>query len=824
MRNSFRWSAPRAWPVLALPAALAGAAALSFLVSAAPAAAQPTPPGADDAPSATGRVGGAVTDALGRPLAGAAVSLQRADGTVVARSTSDADGRFSFSNVPLGTYALVVERPEFQSGTEIVTLSAGAASADRTLALTSTRPLDFEVAARQLEEARNRLNPQTGSSVYTLDRKALETLPQGENTPLNQALLQTPGMVQDSFGQIHLRGEHANLQYRINGIIIPESVNFFGQTFDTRFADRIDILTGALPAQYGYRTAGVVDIHTKTGTTAPGGRAELYGGSRDTFQPSLEYGGVDGRWSYYFEGNYLQSDLGIEAPTGTHDTLHDFTQQQKGFGYVSYLLNPTNRITGFIGASHSDFQIPNVPGLVGVPGSAVTGPPFGLGGTTAINQAVVDDRQYEQTYYAVVALQGTYGPWDYQLAPFARYTSLSFRPDTPGELVLNGVSQRLRRSDLAQGLQGDAAYKLTTNHTVRTGLFIQRERAVLDNTAAVFPADPADPTTQLSTSPFNITDNTAKVGMLYGVYLQDEWQALAPLTINYGARFDAVNAFTNENQISPRIGAVYKLTDDTSVHAGYARYFTPPPLELVSGKSVAAFAATTGAAPGGTLNDPVRAERSDSYDIGIVHRLTPEIQLGIDAYYKDITNMLDEGQFGPAVLFSPFNYRHGLVKGAEFTASYTGRPLSGYFNFGVSKALGKDIISGQAFIDPADLAYIHDHFIHTDHDQTYTISGGLAYDFKSTGTRVSADIIAGSGLRGGQSDIPNGASLPTYVTANLGVQQHLPDDLVPGVDVRLAVVNVSDEVYQIRSGTGIGVGAPQFGARRGFFVGLAKSF
>src|SRR5579875_3372738 len=81
-----------------------------------------------------------------------------------------------------------------------------------------------QVSAR-LDRARNALSPDTGTSQTVFDRKTIRQMPQGDNTPLNQVLLQAPGVVQDSFGQLHVRGDHANLQYRIDGIIIPESIS-----------------------------------------------------------------------------------------------------------------------------------------------------------------------------------------------------------------------------------------------------------------------------------------------------------------------------------------------------------------------------------------------------------------------------------------------------------------------------------------------------------------------------------------------------------------------------------------------------------------------
>ena len=82
-------------------------------------------------------------------------------------------------------------------------------------------------------------------------------------------MLRFPGVAQDSFGQLHVRGEHANLQYRIDDVLLPESIPGFGQELETRFADNISLITGSLPAQFGFRTTGVIDIHTKNGAVFP---------------------------------------------------------------------------------------------------------------------------------------------------------------------------------------------------------------------------------------------------------------------------------------------------------------------------------------------------------------------------------------------------------------------------------------------------------------------------------------------------------------------------------------------------------------------------
>jgi hypothetical protein len=141
--------------------------------------------------------------------------------------------------------------------------------------------------------------------------------------------------------------------------------------------------------------------------------------------------------------------------------------------------------------------------------------------------------------------------------------------------------------------------------------------------------------------------------------------------------------------------------------------------------------------------------------------------------------------------------------------------------------MGNNIISSQFNFDPDELAYIAQHYIHLDHDQTWTASAGAAYTFNhgtKYQTRVSGDLLVQSGLRASTPTVPNGASLPEYVVVNASIVQKLDLGFCQGTELRLDVLNIGDSVYQIRSGTGVGVGAPQFGIRRTILAGLTQRF
>jgi len=663
------------------------------------------------------------------------------------------------------------------------------------------------VQSEELDISREQIVPSLGATRYTVGPDRLDSQAQGENASFNQTILRFPGVAQDSFGQLHVRGEHANLQYRIDDVLLPESIPGFGQELETRFADNISLITGALPAQFGFRNTGVIDIHTKSGAVFQQGQASIYVGSFDTIKPSFEYGHVMGKLSSYISTSYLHSGIGIENPTRSSNPIHDDTDQYKFFGYFSYLPDDTSRFTLLLSGNHSDFQIPNNPGQ---------SPAFTLNGRSTFDSRNLDENQTEQSSYTILTYQKKADDLNFQVSLFNRYSSVLFRPDDVGDLIFNGVASRVDRDILSNGLELDASYKLNEQHTIRAGFLFTEQYATVGTATLVFPVDANG--NQTSDVPRRIVDNRDKYGYFYGLYLQDEYKPFEQLTINFGGRLDFVNAFSDENQLSPRISVVYEPLKGTAIHAGYARYFTPPPLENVDQSTIAKFAGTTNASAV-TKNSSVTSERAHYFDVGVTQKVLEGFNVGIDGFYKSSHSTLDEGQFGQALILSSFNYKRGEIYGGEFTSSYDHGPISAYLNVGYEWARGTHASSSQFLFDPAELAYINKNWVFLDHDQRFTGSAGASYTWNDW--KGAIDALYGNGLRRG---FANTMKNHPYETYNLSLQRRIKITEKTAVTIRFDVVNVLDTIYQLRDGSGIGVGAPQFGQRRGFYGTVAYEF
>ena len=585
---------------------------------------------------------------------------------------------------------------------------------------------------------------------------------------------------------------------------------------------------------------------TRADTFNNSGSVSFYGGSRGTFEPSFDYGGYCpanspdraapskplsaaclGGVQYFVSGRYLQTTEGIENPLPTLNAIHDFSRQERGFAYASTFLDPYTRLSLIAGTSTSSFQIPNVPDAPLFAGLAC---PFGA---TAFNSSRLNETQNEDTQFGVLALQRSVNGFDGQLSYFSRYDDLHFMPDPIGDLLLNGIASDISRQSYTNGVQGDASYVINAGAYLSPRLHRQR-RAKLGGQYVVGRAytrrsgDTAADIDHRRHRQARLARRRVCPGRMEDHRpADDECRAALRPDVAIHRRQSAQPArqlhlqAIHEHDAARRLRALFHAPGDGRSGAG--RYRVVHRHHWCAGN-------------GGT--SPVLPERSHYFDAGIDQKIPfgcytadqkdcTTLDLGLDAYYKIAIDLLDNGNFGQALVLSAFNYAKGMNEGVEFSAKYHGGNFQAYGNLAVGQEKATQVVSNQYLFDnvtmqPAlggltELQYIDSHWIYTDHNQFVTGSAGLSYLWN--GTTFFADMIYGSGFR---TDVANIGVEAPYAQFNVSMSHDfaMPDG--KPLTVRFDVVNVFDTIYQIRSGTGIGVFAPQYGPRRGFFIGIKK--
>jgi len=639
----------------------------------------------------------------------------------------------------------------------------------------------------------------SGANDYSISRADIEALPIGGDTPLTDVLAQMPGVAIDQNQQIHIRDtEGPQFQYRIDGVLVPFDINTnppFVSMLNPAFISQLDLLTGILPARYSYATGGVVDIRTRDGCEKPGGSASVLFGQRDMFEPSVEYAGCDDALSWFGSLLYGQNNMAFSSATPGPTAIHDGTHLGQGFGVVRDQLDAHNTLELVASVSDSDNQLPNVPGLT---------PEFQLAGAPVIPSAQINSWLNFRDYLGIVSLTGDPSQnLSYRIAWSAHSISEMFVPDDVGELIYQGVASTATHRDFDNTFEGDLDYVLGP-HTLSGGFYMGMYNVTADDSSLVFPVNAQGE--QSSTTPIRVVNNAQALNLVSGVYVNDLWQAASGLRADLGLRWDKLTGFTDGSAVDPTINLSYALTDNTSLHGGFARYMQVPSFLGISPGAPAAFAGTTAEGPPGIVTPTV--ENDSEWDAGVVNRPLPGLTLSADGFYEITRHYLDTGQFGVVPIFAPFNYDTGYIWGVELAGAYRTGAFSTYANLTLGRNMQQGVATGQFNFDPDELAYIDSHHIVLDHQPLVEVTGGASYNWKPY--TFSADLVYSSGLRAGFADLEQ---LPAFVQVNLSVQRSFDIPGVGEIDNRLTILNALDRTNLIRPAEGIGIFQSAYGPR-----------
>ncbi len=301
---------------------------------------------------------GYVQNADLRRVAQATVELRDQEGTLVTSATTNDAGGFLLITPRDGVFSVQAVQDTYHS--EHVVINIGRERPDPVvLTLTETKDIALEIVAPLLP-----IKPNSSSETYSVSRKDIEALPRGNNLDLHDVLVTIPSAAYGSLKQVHIRQDHANLQFRIDGVPIPDTVTSqFTDLLSPRAWERADISLGGMEAQYGNRTAAVIDITSKSGTKPGFGTLGVFGGSNETVLPSFEYGGTAGdRFRFYVMNNYRTTNRAIDPPTLGQSIFHGHGESNQTFLRGDYQVNNRNNVTWLLLNSVASSQIPTQPG------------------------------------------------------------------------------------------------------------------------------------------------------------------------------------------------------------------------------------------------------------------------------------------------------------------------------------------------------------------------------------------------------------------------------------------------------------------------------
>lgn len=730
-------------------------------------------------------VTGVVQDALLHPLPGATVVIHDASGNTIAKTITGPDGKFSFTGVPLGDYTVEATSPGLVDDHQHVQLAAGEVK-DVELTLVN------EEEVIQIKEDWAVPPPPTSTgSVATVGRQQLQELPGAEDRPVTDVVATQPGFVVDALGNIYARGNHANIQYQVDGVPVPDSVgSLFAASIPVRLIQALEIYTGGMPAEFGDRLGAVVNLVTRQGSNRSEGAAQVRYGSNQTVEPGFSYstGSSDGRLGAFVGGSYSYSQRALDPPS-IDPILHDTGSSGRVFTRLDYAPCEVNRYELFATYAHNRFQVPIDPSTRTTPDEFGNDPPAFIPRDTDATETEDD---------AFVAMSFTHTLQDnngqIQLAPIYKLSRGVLFGDARhalGATAQDGATAS-DVSRLAHHAGGIAAYSLHRGHHLfKTG--VETDALLGKTTFTSYGRDDANGRIDPAMTAHG-EDKTKAISS--GIYAQDRW-TVGKLTLDLGLRGDQLHVILDDGStndsfgVSPRTGASYAITKDTVVHAFSGVLWQPPaPLDAASA------ARALGVVPAETqVSYDLKPETDVFAEVGVAAKLATQLRGGLTTWGRYAWNQLDDTAIGSTSLLSNYNFRRGRAFGVEASADVRVGPwMSAFANASYGLAEGKGISSAKYLFSPDDLA--NNAWQTLDHAQTLTANAGATVrDGRFTITSLAS---FGSGLRTGPA---NDRHVPAHVRADISMQYTFVPSGYP-VRVGVDVFNVFDAHFAYRIANG----------------------
>ncbi|MBA2704411.1 MAG: TonB-dependent receptor [Blastocatellia bacterium] len=695
-----------------------------------------------------GTVQGTVKDPTGALVPNAKVIISQPVTGYNQTTQTDQQGSFKLVNVPFNTYKVRAEAPDFQPAEQSIDLESNIpANVDFSLPLAGATADVTVTADNSAILETDRTSSDTDLSQSLLERP----LGAAPSRAIESMVATTPGFVTDDNGRMHPRGSESQVQYVVDGVPVTDNMSaIFSTSLDARTLRSVEVLTGGIPAEFGDKLAGVINVNTRSGLEGPTqGGLSFSGGSFSTGEISADFATHTRRFGFLANLSASTSQRYLDPPT--LGNFHNFGRSGKGFFRLDYQFDGNNTLRGVFTFGGSNFQVPN---------------------RFAQELAGQDERQKLRDNSENISYQHIFSP--NAIAQFA-----FFHRGSEARLTSNAASTPVAafQNRTLSNYGGLGSLTLTRGkHNIKFGG--QVTVTPLNEHFSFYPTvhfnDLVDENGNVFANPvnnFNVANpfvfSGQKTGRTLSAYVQDRFAIAKNLTLDLGIRYDNYKLLVSEQALSPRLAIAYFIPKtQTTLHASYNRFFQPPPTEnlLLASSAAASAISPLAVIRGVTTIKPILPDKEHVFEIGVQQMLSRYVRANTTLYQKRIQNFSDKDQFFETGVVFPIAISSGRVTGEELKLdSIDIRGFRGSLSFANAHAYGVTPISGGLFLGENPQALqVQGVKFDADHDQRNEAQFQLSYNHRPSGIYA---IFSGRYDSGVPTDVEPGTTLAQFVAA-----------------------------------------------------------
>lgn len=676
-----------------------------------------------------GTIRGVVHDPDHRPLQKAQVVIKSSSSDYSQQLTTDTDGAFEATALPVGSYDVTVTAQGFASSQQQIVVSSGSAPVVHFQLAIGARTDQVTVAASALAVSPEQMTPTT-----IVSRSEIAMTPGADLSNSLTAITDYVPGAWVTHDQLHVRGGH-QVTWAIDGVPIPNTniASNIGPQIDPKDIDFLEAQRGGYSSAYGDRTYGVFNVVPRTGFERSN-EAELFTtfGTFHQTNDQVNFGSHTEKFAYFGSVNGNRSDYGLETPGP--DVLHDRASGFGGMGTLVYNRDASNQFRFVTSLRRDAYQIPDDPDA---------------------QAAGILDVERERDALGSFSWAHTFRPGMLlTVSPFYHYNRANYDGD-PNDPPISTTQHRGSEYAGAQIVFN----AVTSRHNASIGLYGFGQHD--DESVNLI----ANDGTGLS-----LAQAKATSGHLETAFLEEQYKALDWLTFTAGARITHFTGAIAENAASPRLGGAIRIPHLNWVFRGFwGEYYQAPPLSTVSGPLLD-FALSQG------LDFiPLRGERDQEHQFGLTIPLRGW-SFDVNNYHQRARNYFDHNAIGNSNIFFPLTIDGARLYGWEATvrSPQIARRGEVYLSYAYAHAQGSGAVSGGL----TDFSPPESGYFLLDHDQTHTLHTGFNFRLPWRIT-ASGNVYYGSGFTDGSSDVP--AHLPGHTTFDLSLSTAISENLTVSV-------------------------------------------